>query len=126
MDKNVEEFIARKDERKNSANAKLKLLVYGVKDNPEIFEKYQSLFKEEHYAYDNGNWEVDKNRLTPSEVLLPGGIVSKLHIRPDSPLTLVLENDKLYIKNEKEYLSEFTFIPRPNFWDYKTSKGTLL
>ncbi len=124
MDKNVEEFIARKDERKNSANAKLKLLVYGVKDNPEIFEKYQSLFKEEHYAYDNGNWEVDKNRLTPSEVLLPGGIVSKLHIRPDSPLTLVLENDKLYIKNEKEYLSEFTFIPRPNFWDYKTSKGT--
>ena len=31
MDKNVEEFIARKDERKNSANAKLKLLVYGVK-----------------------------------------------------------------------------------------------
>ena len=56
MDKNVEEFIARKDERKNSANAKLKLLVYGVKDNPEIFEKYQSLFKEEHYAYDNGNW----------------------------------------------------------------------
>ena len=45
MDKNVEEFIARKDERKNSANAKLKLLVYGLKDNPEIFEKYQSLFK---------------------------------------------------------------------------------
>lgn len=93
MDRNVEKFIERKDERKNSANAKLKLLVYGVKDNPEIFKKYQSFFKEEHYAYDNGNWNVDKNRLTPSEILLPGGIVSKLHIRPDSPLTLALENE---------------------------------
>lgn len=50
MDRNVEKFIERKDERKNSANAKLKLLVYGVKDNPEIFKKYQSFFKEEHYA----------------------------------------------------------------------------
>ena len=48
MDKNVEAFIARKDERKNSAYAKLKLLVYGVKDNPKIFEKYQNLFKEEY------------------------------------------------------------------------------
>ena len=37
----------RKDERKNSANAKLKLLVYGVQDNPEIFQKYQKQF--EHF-----------------------------------------------------------------------------
>lgn len=60
MEKLVKEFIDRKDERKNSANAKLKLLIYGVKDNPEIFKKFQKFFKEEHYAYDNGNWNVDK------------------------------------------------------------------
>ena len=113
-----------KTREKNSANANLKLLIYGVQDNPEIFNKFQKFFKEEHYAYDNGNWNVDKNRLTPSEILLPGGIVSKLHIRPDSPLTLCMDDDKLYIKNEDKLLSEFTFISKPNFWDHTTSKGT--
>ena len=124
MEKTIKDFIERKHERKNSANAKLKLLIYGVQDNPEIFKNFQDFFKEEHYAYDNGNWNVDKNRLTPSEILLPGGIVSKLHIRPDSPLTLCIDDNKLYVKNDGEYLTEFTFIPRPNFWDYTTSKGT--
>jgi hypothetical protein len=88
METYYNEFIKRTDERKNSAQAKLKMLVYGVRDNPELFMKYSSEFKEEHYAYDNGNWGVDKNRLTPTELALPGGIVSKLHIRPDSPLSL--------------------------------------
>ena len=45
MYKKVEQFIERKDERKNSANAKLKLLVYGVQDNPEIFKKIPKFFQ---------------------------------------------------------------------------------
>lgn len=63
MNKELEEFINLKDERKNSAYAKLKLLIYGVKDAPEVFGKFQDTFKEEHYDYDNGNWGVDKKRL---------------------------------------------------------------
>lgn len=124
INKELEEFINLKDERKNSAYAKLKLLIYGVKDAPETFGKFQDTFKEEHYAYDNGNWGVDKKRLTPTELLLPGGIVSKLHIRPDSPLTLKEDSEKLYILLENKVLSEFRFLPRPNFWNYTTSKGT--
>lgn len=124
MNKIIQAFIERKDERKLSAYAKMKLLVYGVQDNPELFLKYESYFKEEHYAYDNGNWNVDKNRLTPTEILLPGGIVSKLHIRPDSPITLCIDKNRLFIKYNDKYLSEFMFLPRPNFWNYKTQKGT--
>ena len=120
MNKELEEFINLKDERKNSAYAKLKLLIYGVKDAPEVFGKFQDTFKEEHYAYDNGNWGVDKKRLTPTELLLPGGIVSKLHIRPDSPLTLKEDSEKLYILLENKVLSEFRFLPRPNFWNVGT------
>lgn len=56
--------------------------------------------------------------------MLPGGIVFKLHIRPDSPLTLKEDSEKLYILLEKKVLSEFRFLPRPNFWNYTTSKGT--
>ena len=124
MEKELEEFINLKNERKNSAYTKLKLLIYGVQDAPKIFLKFQSNFKEEHYAYDNGNWGVDKKRLTPTEILLPGGIVSKLHIRPDSPITLKEENNKLFILLDGKYISEFKFLPRPNFWNYKTRNGT--
>lgn len=108
--------------RKKSANAKLKLLLYGVRDNPKLFSEFESSFKEEHYAYDNGNWGVDKRRLVPTEILLPGGIVSKLHIRPNSPLTLD-KAESFYIKYDNEVLSEFEFLPRPNFWKFKTSSG---
>ena len=123
MTNEMKKFIDRIDERKNSAYVKLKLLVHGVQDAPEIFKMYEGFFEEEHYAYDNGNWGVDKNRQTPTGLLLPGGIVSKLHIRPESPLTLSAENNKLYVLYNNEKLSEFMFLPRPNFWNYKTSDG---
>lgn len=48
MNKELEEFINLKDERKNSAYAKLKLLIYGVKDAPEVFGKFQDTFKEKN------------------------------------------------------------------------------
>ncbi len=120
--KNLEEFINDKGNRKNSAKTKFDLLIYGVKDAPELFAKYTQEFKEEHYAFDNGNWGIDKNRLTPTELLLPGGIVSKLHIRPDSPLRLVESEGTLLICNNGRILSEFKFLPRPNFWK-KTMKN---
>lgn len=109
-------------ERKRSAHAKLKLLICGVKDNPEIFSEFANDFKEEHYAYDNGNWGVDKKRLVPTEIILPGGIVSKLHIRPNSPLT-IRKGDGFYIECGGEILSEFEFLPRPKFWNFKTQSG---
>lgn len=120
-----DELLARKSERKKSAHVKLKLLVNGVKDAPEIFKKLEGQYEEEHYAYDNGNWGVDKNRFTPTGVILPGGIVSKLHIRPESTLSLCENEDKLYIKDDEtnEIISEFLFLKRPKFWDYTTSKG---
>ncbi|MBV5330139.1 MAG: hypothetical protein JZU65_21345 [Chlorobium sp.] len=110
--------------RKDSAKAKLKLLVNGIQDNPELFQLLSFQFKEEHYAYDNGNWGVDKNRLVPTEILLPGEIVSKIHIRPDSPLKMRKDGDTLIIEDGGAVLSEFSFLPRPNFWNYKTSHGT--
>lgn len=120
MDFQIQDFINRKDERKDSAFTKLKLLVYGVRDAASIFRLFENQFKEEHYAYDNGNWSIDKNRLTPTEVLLPGGIVSKLHIRPDSPIEIFNENGRLFFKLNDKSLSDFTFLKRPHFWNYTT------
>jgi hypothetical protein len=122
--KDLESFINNTGARKRSAQTKFDLLVYGVVDNDALFSRYAHIFKEEHYAYDNGNWGVDKNRLTPTEVLLPGGIVSKLHIRPESPLRLVEDNGTLLVCNGREELSEFRFLPRPQFWNHATSDGT--
>lgn len=123
MHRYLSEFINDKNRRTESAIAKFDLLVYGIQDNVEMFRIYENIFKEEHYAFDNGNWGVDKKRLTPTEILLPGGIVSKLHIRPDSPLHLEESNGNLVVCNGNKEISEFRFLPRPNFWQYTTSSG---
>lgn len=122
--KSFSEYISNKSSRVESARTKFDLLIYGVQDNQELFSKYSGEFKEEHYAFDNGNWGVDKARLTPTEVILPGGIVSKLHIRPDSPLTLAEDSGCLTIRKDGRDISEFRFLPRPAFWSKTLSDGS--
>ena len=117
------EFLKSTGDRAQSANTKLDLLIYGVRDNASLFHNYEMSFKEEHYAFDNGNWEIDKKRLTPTEIILPGGIVSKIHIRPDSPLRLEERCGYLVVEKDGKEVSEFLFLPRPNFWQYTTSNG---
>lgn len=65
MNKELEEFINLKDERKNSAYAKLKLLIYGVKDAQEVFGKFQDTFK----VYDDKNKlvSIDNLKLSVTE-----------------------------------------------------------
>ena len=48
-------------ERRTSAQIKLKLLVNGIQDAPQLFNNLDD-YKEEHYAYDNGNWGVEAQR----------------------------------------------------------------
>ncbi len=124
MESEITKFAARTEERKNSAQAKLDILVYGIRDAPEIFAALEGKFKEEHYAYDNGNWGVAKSRLVPTEMLLPGDIIVKLHVRPDSPLSLTAEQGRIFVKNGSRYLTECMFLDRPNFWNFTTSQGT--
>jgi hypothetical protein len=91
--------------RRNSARTKVKLLAHGIRDDMRLFSDLRS-FKEEHYAYDNGNWGVEPGRLVPSEILLPGGIVCKVHIRPSSLLSLSQSKSGLVVKQDGEVLSE--------------------
>lgn len=114
--KTFTEFIKDNGSRSASASAKFDLLVHGVRDNENLFMKYAGSFKEEHYAYDNGNWGVDKRRSTPTEIILPGGIVSKIHIRPNSPLHLEESQNCLVVCNDNREISEFRFLQPPKFW----------
>jgi hypothetical protein len=109
--------------RRKSARIKVKLLIHGIKDDYRLFNK-MPLFKEEHYAFDNGNWGVDAGRLVPSEILLPGGIVCKIHIRPSSPLSLRQTGAGLVVMQSGKVLSEATVLARPCFWDHTTNAGT--
>ncbi len=109
--------------RRNSARTKVKLLAHGVRDDRQLFNGL-TLVKEEHYAYDNGNWGVEAGRLVPSEVLLPGGIVCKVHIRPTSPLSLRQTKTELTVEENGTVLSEATTLPRPLFWEHSTKTGT--
>lgn len=108
--------------RRNSAWTKTQLLVHGVADCETLFSDIGS-FKEEHYAYDNGNWGVTRDRLVPSEVLLPGGIVSKIHIRPGSSIKLRADNGALAVEQNGSTISTATTLERPRFWNYTTTSG---
>ena len=123
VEKKTAQFLKMSESGKESAQAKLRLLVHGVQDNPVLFGEYERIVKEEHYAYDNGNWGVDKKRLVPTELFLPGGIVSKLHIRPESPLALRKDADNnIYLTEGQKVLSEVTFLQRPKFWEFTTTR----
>lgn len=121
--KTFAEFVNDTGRRKQSAEAKLEVLVHGVRNNAELFRRYSDTFKEEHYAFDNGNWGISKDIMTPTEIIFPGGIVSKLHIRPDSPIHIEEINETLILCMDGKELSEFRFLPRPKFWNYSTRNG---
>ena len=108
--------------RRNSAQTKLKLLAHGIQDAPQVFDLLPR-FKEEHWAYDNGNWGVEAGRTLPSEILLPGGIVCKIHIRPRSPLRLRWDGGRLLVEQGNRQLSEASALPRPRFWEFETAAG---
>lgn len=109
-------------ERRRSALVKVRLLARGVQDDAGLFSKLGP-FKEDNYAYDNGNWGVGRGRSVPSDVELPGGIVAKLHIRPSSPLRLIRQEDRLVLVEGRRELSECRLLPRPKFWDLPTQSG---
>lgn len=116
------EGIASHAVRANSARTKAKLLAFGIQDSPDIFADGPS-FKQDNYAYDNGNWGVSPDRAVPSEIRLPGNIVSKLHIRPGSSLRIVREGTSLAVVDGRGMLSECEFLSEPTFWSYSTASG---
>lgn len=118
----VDESVSR-SVRSSSAMAKVKLLAHGIQDAHALFESFGE-FKEDNHAYDNGNWGVGRGRAVPSDLELPGGIVSKIHIRPGSPLSLVRSGSTLVLIESGRELTECTLLPRPNFWNKETALGT--
>ena len=109
-----------------SARAKAMLLARGVQDTPHLFSNQE--FKQDNYAYNNGNWEVNSKRSVPTEVYLPGGITSKIYVRPWSPLKIVSDNNpdqpSYAIYDGDRFVSECSFLPTPNFWNFETELGT--
>ncbi len=106
---------------RQSAAVKVKLLSKGV---GAIEGCPGSLsFKEENFAYDNGNWGVVPGQAIPSEVELPGGIVAKLHVRPGSPIRLVRNGEEWLVVEHRHELTPCRLLPRPRFWGLRTSRG---
>jgi hypothetical protein len=109
-------------DRRRSALAKTRLLARGIQDDARLFSSLGQ-FKEDNYAYDNGNWGVGRSRAVPSDVELPGGIVVKLHIRPSWPLRLVRQGTQPLVVEGHNELSECRLLPRPKFWNLPTRSG---
>ncbi|MBC8495271.1 hypothetical protein H8D36_03905 [archaeon] len=110
--------------KENSTKVKALILEKGFRINENALEGLGTKFKEEHRGYDDSNWGVKKGMLVPSEILLPGNIVSCTHIRPDSPHEIRREGNKLYFFANEKNMSEVNYLPRPKLWNQTLSDGT--
>jgi hypothetical protein len=110
----------------NSARVKALILEKGFRLNSNALEGLGTKYKEEHRGYDDSNWGVDKNMVVPSEILLPGNIVSCTHIRPDSPHEIRMADDgkKYFFENGTDPVSEISYLPRPKVWAKKLTDGS--
>lgn len=79
--------------------------------------------KEISRGYGDSQWKSVKGDRIPSELLLPGDIVSATHLRPDSPMKLELQNNSPIITENGKKVSDVSFLPRPKIWSHKTKSG---
>lgn len=112
------------DNLHKSSLLKVDLLSKGVdfSREPEGIEK---TVKEEYRALFDARLSSEHVQILPPEIVLPGGIVSKTIYRPNSPYLIAESNSRplLIDKNSREEVSEVLFPPRPDFYNYKTSRG---
>ena len=110
-----------------SSNAKLELLINGLRIDSKTMLNIGNKYKEYQYGYNDSNWNNAKSKLEviPSELLLPGDIVVAPHIRFSSPYLLVKIDGELLIIDEKkeEILSNVSFLKRPNLWTKSLKNG---
>lgn len=110
-----------------SAKVKLQLLLKGVRITERALEGLGLYYKEYQYGYNDSNWISRTSKpLIPSELLLPGGIVSAPHLRPNSPFLIDKEGERMFIIDERknEMISEVEYLPRPKIWDIELSDGS--
>ena len=102
---------------------KAELLVNGVNSTKNALQGLGKQFKEQNHGLFGWDFEDHTNILLPDDFVLPDGTIVQFRKNSKSNYLIDLINNELVLSDGKEYLCPVNWLPRPTFYDQKTSSG---
>ena len=107
---------------RNSGHLKLCLLCEGIAIDWSVRAQVGRLYTERSFAYNNSGNPVQPN--VPGELLLPGGVVCGVYLRPGSPWSVTESGEgALMLRRAGVEICPVEFPPRPAYYDVPVAPG---
>ena len=100
---------------------KTELLINGTNATPEALTDLGSRYKEQNHGLFGWDFEDHTNIPLPDDFVLSDGTIVQFRKNSRSNYLIASENNNLVLKNEKENLCPIKWLPRPAFYEKKTT-----
>jgi len=102
---------------------KTELLINGIKSTPEALKGLGSKYKEQNHGLFGWDFEDHANIALPDDFALPDDTIVQFRRNSRSNYLIDLVNDQLIISNGKKNLCQVKWLPRPAFYNQKTTSN---
>jgi len=102
---------------------KTELLINGINATPEALTDLGSRYKEQNHGLFGWDFEDHTNIPLPDDFVLPDGTIVQFRKNSRSNYLIASENYNLVLKNEKENMCQIKWLPRPAFYEKKTTSN---
>ena len=110
-------------ERHEFLELKTELLINGIKSTPEALKELGSKYKEQNHGLFGWDFEDHANIALPDDFVLPDDTIVQFRRNSRSNYLIDLVNDQLILSNGKENLCQVKWLPRPAFYNQKTTSN---
>lgn len=101
---------------------KAELLVNGVNATSQALREVGTKYKEQNHGLFGWDFEDHTEITLPDDFILPDGTLVQFRRNSHSQYLVILSKDKLILTNAGEEVCQVKWIPRPAFYDDKTSR----
>ena len=102
---------------------KAELLVNGIDATPEALNEVGCKYKEQNHGLFGWDFEDHINIALPDDFVLPDGTIVQFRRNKSSGYKVKLLDDRLKLCYGEKDLCEIQWLPRPKFYNLKTSSG---
>ena len=102
---------------------KAELLVNGINATRKALRGIGSEYKEQNHGLFGWDFEDHTNIALPDDFALPDGTIVQFRKNSNSNYLIDLVNDQLILSNRKENLCQVKWLPRPAFYNQKTTSN---
>jgi len=102
---------------------KTELLINGVNATPEALKDLGSRYKEQNHGLFGWDFEDHTNIALPDDFVLPDATIVQFRKNSRSNYLIISEDNNLVLTNGKENLCQVKWLPRPAFYEQKTTSN---